>query len=92
MEDYAAHSISLRDRKLFTMEGVEHVESFNDSEIILETTLGRLVLKGEGLHITQLNLETGNLSAEGHFTSLQYFESRGKGKSKGKSILSRILK
>ncbi len=90
MEGGVAHSISLHARKLLVMEGIEHVESFDDSEIVLETNLGRLVLKGEGLHITQLNLETGNLSAEGYFTLIQYFESRGKGKGKG--ILSRILK
>lgn len=88
MNEQVLHSVSLSGRKLLVMEGVKHVESFDEKEITLETNLGRVVLKGEGLHITQLNLDTGNLSAEGYFNSILYVE----GKSKGKGVLSRILK
>lgn len=82
------HSVSLNGRKQLVMEGVQHVDSFDESQIILETNMGRVILKGEGLHITQLSLETGNLAAEGFFTSVQYVESKGK----GKGLLNRILR
>jgi sporulation protein YabP len=86
------HSVSIIGRKQLAMEGVRHVESFDDSEINLETNMGMLILRGEGLHITQLSLETGDLAAEGFFTSVQYVENKGKGKGKGKGLLNRILK
>lgn len=90
MTERDLHSVSLSGRKQLVMEGVQHVASFNESEITLETNMGRVILKGEGLHITQLNLEAGNLAAEGFFSSIQYIESKGKGKAKG--VLGRILK
>lgn len=92
MDERVNHSVSISGRKQLVLAGVQRVESFDDSEIILETNMGMLILKGEGLHITQLSLESGNLAAEGFFASLQYMENRGKGKSRGKGVLSRILR
>ncbi|OPY56721.1 MAG: Spore protein YabP [Pelotomaculum sp. PtaU1.Bin035] len=90
MNERVGHSIAIHGRKQLAVEGVQHVGSFDDSGITLETNMGTLVLKGEGLHITQLSLETGTVAAEGFFASLQYVED--KGKAKGKGLLSRILK
>lgn len=92
MDERNAHSIFIRGRKQLIMEGVHHVDSFDESEIILQTNMGAVILKGEGLHITELNLEMGNLTAEGFFTGLQYKESKGKGKGSGKKILNRLFK
>ena len=89
MAEHGQHRYTLNGRKELVMEGVQHVASFDESEITLETSLGTVILKGEGLHITQLNLDTGNLSAEGFFTAVLYVESR---KSKGKGVLTRFLK
>jgi len=90
MSERAGHSVAVYERKQLTMEGVQRVDSFNESEITLETNMGMVILKGDGLHITQLNLETGSIEAEGFFASLQYVENKGKGK--GKKLLGRILK
>lgn len=89
MQEHAGHSFTLNGRKLLTIQGVQHVDYFDESEITIETNMGTLVLKGEGLHITQLNLDTGTLSAEGFFNAVIYTESK---KGKGKGILSRILR
>jgi sporulation protein YabP len=90
VEEKVTHSLVVSGRKHLVLEGVLHVNSFDEVEINLETNMGMLILKGEGLHITQLSLETKTLTAEGHFTSFQYMENRGK--NKGKGILSKILK
>jgi len=92
MKEAPVHSLSLAGRKELTLEGVQHVESFDEAEIVLKTCMGTLILKGEGLHITNLNLETGNLTAEGFFTALTYHEGKEKGKAGGRGILKRILK
>lgn len=91
MNERLTHSVSINERKQLVLEGVQHVGNFDESEITLETNMGILILKGEGLHITQLSLETGKLAAEGFITSLQYVESKGRGK-RGKGFLNRILK
>ncbi|HBC93810.1 MAG TPA: sporulation protein YabP [Pelotomaculum sp.] len=90
MEEHVTHSLVVSGRKQLVLQGVLRVVSFDEAEINLETNMGVLSLKGEGLHITQLSLETGSLTAEGNFTSFQYMESKGKGKGKG--LLSKILK
>lgn len=84
----------MTNRQKLQLEGVEHVASFDEEEITLETDLGMLVLKGKGLHITQLNLEVGNLAVEGLIFSIDYIEEKGvKGlRSRGKGLLDKILK
>lgn len=86
------HKVMLTDRKFLLVEGVRHVESFDENEITLDTTMGFLTLKGEGLHITQLDLQKGNLTAEGFFASFLFQEDKGRGRAKGKNVLKRLLK
>jgi sporulation protein YabP len=88
LDEHVKHSLLVSGRKQLVLQGVLRVDSFDEAEINLETNMGILSLKGEGLHITQLSLETGSLTAEGFFTSFQYLETKGK----GRGLLSKILK
>ncbi|MGI6065102.1 MAG: sporulation protein YabP [Bacillota bacterium] len=94
MSEQKLHQISLVNREEFKMKGVTKVETFDDVEIILETNMGPLSLRGENLHINQLNLETGDLSVIGQVKAIQYLEAQGvkAAKGKGKNILDRLLK
>jgi sporulation protein YabP len=84
------HSLSLRRREELSLDGVQNVESFDDAEIVVETVAGGLVIKGEDLHITQLNLDGGNMAVRGFVESLQYTgDSFGK---KSRGVLGRIFK
>lgn len=91
MDQRAGQKLSLVDRKLLDLEGVRHVGSFDEKEIVLETNLGALFLKGEGLNITKLNLDEGTLSVQGFINSLEYREARS-ARAKGKKMLSRLIK
>ena len=53
----------------------------------MRTVDGTLIIKGSGLHIDKLNLETGNVSVDGKINSMQYFGSDGR-----QSKLSRLFK
>lgn len=68
----ANHTLSLQNRQRATMEGVLHVESFDDRQIVLDTVLGSLVLRGEKLNIRQLDLERGRFEVEGSVNSFHY--------------------
>jgi sporulation protein YabP len=74
MEEQAGNKVTLTDRKNLALAGVQHVEKFNDDEIMLDTNMGVLSLKGEGLSITQLDLEKGTLTAQGFFAAIQFKE------------------
>ncbi len=88
------HSVSIKNREETVIEGVLHVDSFDDEEIILDTEHGGLVLRGENLHIKQLDLETGRFRVEGVLHSLQYTAStRGRGgKNRPKGLFERLLR
>lgn len=78
----------LINREKMHLSGVENVESFSDKEIVLITNMGKLTIKGEGLNINQLNVETKDFSMEGYVVSLIY----SKYVKKDKGFIERIFK
>lgn len=72
--DMSAHEVSLHGRRQALVTGVQAVDSFNDQMVSLITGAGTLTLLGEGLHISNLNLEDGRLSVEGEISALEYDE------------------
>lgn len=70
------HLISLTERRLLSVSGVKDVDSFDDTVLIVYTDQGELTVKGSGLHVQRLNIETGDLTAEGTVESLTYTDVR----------------
>ena len=64
--------IELCGRSALTVGGVEDVESFDEQTVVLKTSLGTLVVRGEGLHLKQLSLEGGQVSVDGQVDSLVF--------------------
>ncbi|MGE5528741.1 MAG: YabP/YqfC family sporulation protein [Patescibacteria group bacterium] len=86
----ANHQFTLVGRGHLTLDGTRNVVSFSPEEILLETTAGAMVIKGEDLHIQQLNLDEGRIVVNGLFASLAY---AGEGLArKGKSLIGRFLR
>lgn len=66
------HNIIIEDRKKLTLSGVKEVISFDDETLLLETALGRLTVKGAGLHIVNFDTASGDLFAEGKIYAAVY--------------------
>ena len=66
------HRVMMEERNALSVSGVEEVESFDENVIVMTTSLGTLVVRGEGLHIEALSLEGGELKVEGEVESLTY--------------------
>lgn len=94
MPEQKVHHFSLVNREELMLKGIIKVETFDESEIVIETNGGPMALKGENLHIQNLNLDTGDLAVLGLIKSIQYLDPHGYKtiKGKGKSILNRLLK
>ena len=58
------HRLELDGRERLTVSGVEDVDSFDEQTVVAYTAVGELMIKGEGLHINKLSLETGELTLE----------------------------
>ena len=65
-------NIIIEDRKKLTLSGVKDVISFDDETLLLETVLGRLTVKGAGLHIVSFDTASGDLFAEGKIYAAVY--------------------
>ncbi len=70
------HHIILEGREQLSVSGVEEVESFDENQIVMYTSKGTLIVRGEGLHIEKLSLDGGDLKVEGTVDSLMYEESQ----------------
>lgn len=81
------HSVTLEDRKTMLITGVTDVESFDEQSVVLMTQPGELVIKGNGLHITRIDVATGDLALEGEIDELSYGDNRPAG-----GLLSRLFR
>jgi|LSQX01.1.fsa_nt_gb sporulation protein YabP len=92
-QEQCLHRIVITNREQVALEGVIHVDSFDDQEIILETELGMMAIRGDDLHIKQLSLDNGQLSVEGVVRAVDYLEGglTGAGKSRKKGFINRLF-
>lgn len=74
------HQLILDERRQLHVTGVTDVDSYDDTVITLQTQGGELTIKGASLHISRLNIETGDLAAEGTISSLEYREPEPTGR------------
>ncbi|MNJ62981.1 sporulation protein YabP [Paenibacillus bouchesdurhonensis] len=82
--------VRLFQRKLLEITGVLNVESFDSEEFLLQTELGHLTIRGQNLHIKNLNLEQGLVSIEGLVNSLSYLDPGSQ--SSGKGLLGKLFR
>lgn len=88
MEIRAPHRVTLEERSALSVSGVEEVERFDENEIVMSTSRGTLVIRGEGLHIEKLSLDGGDLRVEGNVDALTYEDD---GESRGGGLLARLF-
>jgi len=87
------HSLHLVNRARLAITGVREVMTFDEREVVLDTDLGTLTLRGEGLHIRQLDLESGEFLVEGTIGSAIYTARNDrKFGARGRGIFQRILR
>lgn len=82
MNDYnnmprEAHRLELVGREHLIISGVEDVERFDETGIIMSTAAGTLVVTGEELHIGKLSLDGGELHVDGRIDSVSYEDAGG---------------
>ena len=85
------HLISINERKGVTITGIKSIDSFDSEEFLMDTTLGFLVIKGNGLEIIKLDTYQGNVSIKGTIDSLSYVSKDVK-KDKEDSFIGKLFK
>lgn len=85
------HKMILNNRKNCSLTGILDVLSFDTREVLLETELGMLTIKGQDLHVNRLSVEKGEVDLDGHIDSYTYTETSSF-HAKGESLFSRLFK
>ena len=75
-EEHLPHKLQLTERKTLTMTGVTEVVSFDETAVVLQTSLGLLIVQGQQLQLKNLSLEGGQVAVEGAISALSYEEPR----------------
>jgi sporulation protein YabP len=77
------HDVVMRGRKLLDITGVKQVESFDNEEFLLETSMGFLSIKGQNLQMKNLDVDKGIVSIKGKIFDLVYLDEQHGEKAKG---------
>ena len=83
----AVQRLELVGRERLVVSGVEDVDRFDETGIVMSTAAGTLVVTGEDLHIGKLSLDGGELHVDGRIDSVTYEDE---GQSRG-GFFSRLF-
>ena len=70
------HNLILEDRSRMTVTGVLRMLSCDETGAAMETGRGTLSISGQGLSVSQLSLETGEVRFDGQVNEIVYTENR----------------
>ena len=84
-------TITLIERKSLVTSGVKKIENFDDTQFLMDTIMGFLLVKGETLELIKLDTIQGTVSIKGKINSLTYLDEDTK-KEKESSLFNRLFK
>ena len=76
MDEKLPHKLQLSERSRLTMSGVTEVVSFEETAVVLHTSLGTLTVQGRELKLKTLSLDGGQVAVDGEVSALIYEEPR----------------
>ena len=85
------HKCIIQNRMLTNITGVREVVSFDENQVVLDTDMGLLTLKGKELHVSRLTVEKGEVDLEGSVDSMVYSSNEAYRKS-GQSMFQRLFR
>jgi len=85
------HGISLTERKNLMISGVKKIDNFDNEQFMMDTVMGYLLVKGEGLELIKLDTLQGTVIIKGLVSGMTYLEE-GNHKNKENTIFNRLFK
>ncbi|WP_333860202.1 sporulation protein YabP [Clostridium sp.] len=82
--------LSLENRRKLILTGIVEVVSFNEDQIVLNTNLGTLNIKGKDLKMNKLDVQNGDVVIMGVINACVYISSEPK--KKRQNLISKIFK
>lgn len=85
------HRLMMQNRSALSITGIRDVVSFDENQVVLDTDMGLLTMKGKDLHVSRLTLEKGEVDVDGTVDSLVYSSNESYRKS-GESLFNRLFR
>ena len=79
----AEHHVKMNNRRNLEISGVKEVDSFDNEEFLLQTSMGYLVIRGQNLQMKNLDVGQGLVSIKGKIYELTYLDEQHAEKAKG---------
>lgn len=86
-KDLPGHKIIMSGRTNGIISGVLDVIEFDNNMVNLDTSMGRLVIKGRDMKVKGINLEKAEVEVEGNVDSIVYSQ-----KQVNESLIKRLFK
>ena len=83
-------NLTLENRRKLTINGVIEVINFNENQILLNTDVGTMLVKGQGLKMNKLDVQNGDVIITGKVDSFVYTSE--KSKVKKDSVIARLFR
>ena len=85
------HRLMMVNRSALSVSGIRDVVSFDENQVVLDTDMGLLTMKGKDLHVSRLTLEKGEVDVDGTVDSLVYSSMESYRKSV-ESLFNRLFR
>ncbi|MCI8662585.1 MAG: sporulation protein YabP [Hungatella sp.] len=85
------HRLMMQNRSSLSITGIRDVVSFDENQVVLDTDMGLLTMKGKDLHVSRLTLEKGEVDVDGTVDSLVYSSNESYRRS-GESFFNRLFR
>ena len=85
------HKLILNNRSKVSLNGITDILSFDVNEILIETELGMLMIRGNELHVNRLTLDKGEVDIDGRIDSFVYSDTAASGE-KQESFFARLFR
>ena len=86
-KEIRSHSCLMSNRNSVALTGVREVVSFDENQVIMDTDLGLLTIKGKDLHVSRLTVEKGEVDVDELINS-----SNEAYRKEGQSLLARLFR
>ncbi|MGL4731749.1 MAG: sporulation protein YabP [Clostridium sp.] len=83
--------LTLDSRKKMTIDGVLEIISFDEEEILLNTVLGSMDIRGENLKMNKLDVQNGDVMISGKITYIVYTSDEKKPR-KAKGVFAKLFR
>lgn len=85
------HSCRMENRSAVSLTGVREMVSFDENQIVVDTDMGLLTIKGKELHVSRLTVEKGEADVAGSVDSLAYSSNEAYRRA-GEPLFFRLFK